>query len=124
MKRNPNRLSTYKLEVAKLLRHPGLWGHPYLKNRDGSLRVYWPHQMEDLACGSPNIIHLDGSDVGKTVCLSTDILHYAFITRGGTGLVAAPHQGHLDTIIDEIEFQIGANPDLERSIARNTQGLP
>lgn len=124
MKRDPNRLTEHEREVAKLLRHPGLWGHAYLRNRDGSLRVYWPHQFEDLICGSRNIIHLDGRDVGKTVCLTTDVMHYAFTTRGGTGLIAAPHQGHLDTIIDEIEYQIGWNPDLERSIAKNTRGLP
>ena len=44
-----------------------------------------------------NIIHLDGRDVGKSIVLSTDALHYAFTTRGGQGLIAAPHQGHLDT---------------------------
>jgi excisionase family DNA binding protein len=60
---NPRRLTQHERELVKLLKHPGLWGHAYLKNRDGSLRIYWPHQFDDLVCGSRNIIHLDGRDV-------------------------------------------------------------
>ncbi len=68
--------------------------------------------------------HLDGRDVGKSVCISTDALHFAFTTRGGQGLIAAPHQGHLDTIVEEIEFQLEANPDLMASIALTKYGKP
>ena len=111
-------------EVARILLDPVLWGQAYLRNRDGSPRAYWPHQAEDLGCDRSNIIHLDGRDSGKTWTLATDVLHYAFTTGGGSGLVAAPHQGHLDTLIDEIEFQLGANPDLEKSVARTKNGQP
>ena len=97
-------------KLAATLRDPVLWGQAYLYNRDGSGRDYWPHQVEDLRCPAKNIIHLDGRDVGKSIVLSTDALHYAFTTRGGQGLIAAPHQGHLDTIIEEIEFQLKWNP--------------
>ncbi len=93
-------------KLAATLSDPVLWGQAYLYNRDGSGRDYWPHQVEDLRCPAKNIIHLDGRDVGKSIVLSTDALHYAFTTRGGQGLIAAPHQGHLDTIIEEIEFQL------------------
>lgn len=65
------------------LSDPVLWGQAYLYNRDGSGRDYWPHQVEDLRCPAKNIIHLDGRDVGKSIVLSTDALHYAFTTRGG-----------------------------------------
>jgi len=54
----------------------------------------------------------------------TDVLHYAFTTKGGSGLVAAPHQGHLDTLIDEFEFQLSENPDLMSAIAVNKSGHP
>jgi len=98
------------------------WGEHYLRNRDGSHRRYWPHQVEDLRCPERNVIHLDGRATGKTVALATDVLHFAFTTRGGQGLIAAPHQGHLDTIIDEVEFQIEANEDLSASVALTHQG--
>ncbi|MBZ0272996.1 terminase family protein [bacterium] len=111
-------------EIARVLGDPVLWGQAYLHDRDGSRRVFWKHQAEDLRCERGNIIHLDGRDSGKSITLAGDVLHYAFTTRNGMGLVAAPHQGHLDTIIDEVEFQIGANPDLEASIAKNKNGTP
>jgi hypothetical protein len=108
--------------LATSLASPVLWGQAYLQNRDGSPRSYWPHQEEDLLCPGRHIIHLDGRDVGKSVCISTDALHFAFTTVGGQGLIAAPHQGHLDTLIEEIEFQLDANPDLMRSIAVTKYG--
>ena len=116
------RLPKDEMAIADLLLDPVRWGEAYLRNRDGGGRKYWKHQVEDLRCKSKNIIHLDGRDSGKTWNLSTDVLHYAFITPGGSGLVAAPHQGHLDTIIEEVEFQLFNNPDLEASIARNKRG--
>lgn len=106
------------------LRNPALWGEKYLVNRDGSVRRYWSHQVDDLKCGERNIIHLDGRDVGKSIVLTTDALHFAFTTRGGQGLIAAPHQGHLDTLIEEIEFQLDFNSELMRSIALTKYGKP
>ena len=111
-------------QLLDSLQDPVVWGQQYLRNRDGSKRVYWDHQVEDLRCDDRNIIHLDGRAIGKTCDVTTDVLHFAFITRGGLGLVAAPHQGHLDTIIEEIEFQIDNNDDLMASIALNKFGKP
>ena len=110
------------LKIA--LSSPVHWGESYLVNRDGSERVYWPHQVDDLECMDKNIIHLDGRDVGKTVNLTTLAMHYAFTTIGGSVLIAAPHQGHLDSIIEEIEHQLNSNPDLAASIALTPQGRP
>ena len=109
-------------QLVQRLRDPVAWGEHYLRNRDGSARKFWSHQVEDLRCEERNVIHLDGRDVGKSQTLITDVLHYAFTTSGGQGLVAAPHQGQLDTVIDEIEFQIESNEDLWTSIARTGQG--
>jgi len=111
-------------EIRKVLRCPALWGQRYLHNRDSSSRTYWPHQIEDLRAEDKNIIHLDGRGVGKTISLSTDALHFAFVTQGAQGLIAAPQQGHLDTVIEEIEFQLDANPDLMRSVAVTQYGKP
>jgi len=111
-------------ELIKVLKNPYFWGQAYLENRDGSDRRYWLHQAEDLQCRDLQIIHLDGRDVGKTVNISTLALHKAFTTKGGQILVATPHQGHLDTIIEEVEWQVENNPDLNSSIAINSQGRP
>lgn len=118
------RISAKERRLAETLADPVLWGQGYLRNRDGGQRVYWPHQAEDLLCPDKNIIHLDGRDVGKSVCITTDALHFAFTNRGCQGLVAAPHQGHLDTLIEEIEFQLDANPDLMVSVALTKYGKP
>ncbi|MBM3330073.1 MAG: hypothetical protein FJY67_11500, partial [Calditrichaeota bacterium] len=99
-------------------------GRALLRNRDGSPRAYWPHQKDDLRCKAKQIVHQDGRDVGKSVCIVTDVLHYAFTTKGGSGLVAAPHQGHLDTLIEEFEFQLGENPDLMSAIAQGRADHP
>ena len=37
-------------------------------------------------------------------------------------LLAAPHQGHLDTLVDELEYQIGENPILQEAIAVKSSG--
>jgi len=117
-------VSSEEVKLGLSLRDPALWGQSYLRNRDGSPRVYWPHQVEDLRSEERNIIHLDGRGAGKSISLTTDALHFAFTTRGGQGLVAAPHQGHLDTLIEEIEFQLDSNPDLMKSIAITKYGKP
>jgi hypothetical protein len=62
--------------------------------------------------------------VGKTANLSTLALHHVFTRLGVSVLIAAPHQGHLDSIIEEIEFQLNSNPDLQTSIALTPQGRP
>jgi len=115
-------LTPEDLELAATLADPVCWGEHHLLNRDGSPRQYWAHQLTDLRHPSRNIIHLDGRDSGKSVSLTTDALHYGYTTRGGQGLIAAPHQGHLDTLIEEIEFQIDASAALRSSIAINQFG--
>lgn len=117
-------ISSEEMRLGMSLRDSVLWGEKYLRNRDGSPRSYWPHQVDDLKCEDKNIIHLDGRDSGKSISLTTDVLHFAFTTRGGQGLIAAPHQGHLDTLSEEIEFQLDSNDELMRSIAITKYGKP
>jgi len=108
--------------LQQVLASPAMFGEVFLVNRDGSPRVYRSYQVEDIECRSLRVAHLDGRDVGKTINLSTLALWYAFTSMGKSVLVAAPYQGHLDTIIDEIEFQIDHSEILRASIARNTKG--
>lgn len=82
------------------------------------------HETYDLSV--PGYLNFVANDiiVHNSIVLSTDALHFAFTTRGGQGLIAAPHQGHLDTLVEEIEFQLDQNPDLMRSIAVTNYGKP
>jgi len=54
--------------------------------------------------------------VHNSINLTTDVLHFAFTKRGKKGLLDAPHQGQLDTLIEEIEFQLETNEDLMQTI--------
>lgn len=109
--------------LQSAMHDPVVWGETVLTNRDGSPRRYWPHQVADLRCPARNIIHRDGRDAGKTCVLSTHALHFATSYPGVSGLIAAPHQGHLDSIIEEMEFQLQTS-DLLREILALTQDYP
>lgn len=110
------------LQAYRILKDPVLWGEKFLCNQDGSPRTYWKHQVEDLRNSRAQIIHQDGREVGKTIVLTTLVLHFGFTTPNDSGLVVTPNQGHLETIIEEAEHQIFSNPDLEASIAKNRLG--
>jgi len=83
------------------------WSEAMLHDhRSGTLLKLWPHQAKELRLDSSRIIHQDGRETGKTVSLVASLLHYACTTQRGTGLVATPHMGSLDTIIDYLEEQL------------------
>lgn len=109
-------------EIVRVLADPVRWGEANLKNRDGTPVRFWEHQIVDLRSASTKIIHQDGREAGKTRSLVAGLLHYSFTTKGGSALVATPHQGSLDTIIEEFEFQLEHVPQLESSIARHKGG--
>jgi len=114
--------SPEELALAEVLLNPATWGENTLSNRDGSPRRYRDYQREDLACDAPKIVHKDGRSVGKTVDLATLVLWFAFTHPGKSVLVAAPYQGHLDTIIEEVEHQLTASEVLDASVARKADG--
>ena len=90
LRRLTNLSARQQAEMVKMMLDPVSWGEQMLHNRDGTLRKFWEHQAEDLRCRDRFIIHRDGRKVGKSVCIVSDILHYAFTTKNGKGLVAAP----------------------------------
>ena len=111
-------LTAEERDIIRTLTSPAKWGEAFLLNRDGTKRKYRSYQMEDLECTSKRVAHLDGRAVGKTVDLSTLILWFAFTHPGKSVLVGAPYQGHLDTIIEEVEFQLEQVNELQDSLAR------
>ena len=124
MKQAPSKESNPAMEItAEMAQYcsfmfdPVSWGEKMLVNRDGSDRRYRDYQVMDLRCPDANVAHLDGRSVGKTVNLSTHLLHYTFINRGKSVLVAAPYQGQLNMISEEVEFQLGQNEILRGNVA-------
>lgn len=101
---------------------PVAFGERMLVNRDGSPRRYRDYQVQDLRCTDKRIVHLDGRAVGKTVNLATLLLHFTFVNKGKSVLVAAPYQAQLDLIAEEVEFQLAHSPLLRDNVARNPGG--
>jgi hypothetical protein len=108
--------------LATLAESPPRWGETFLVNRDGSPRRYRWYQEEDLSCRDERIVHLDGRAVGKTVNLATLLLWFCHVNRGKSVLVAAPFQSQLNTIIEEVEFQIHHVEALRDAVARERSG--
>ncbi len=117
-------LTPQEAALYEVIRSPAKWGQTFLVNRDGTPRRYRPYQVEDLECAAPRVVHMDGRAVGKTVDLATLLLWFVVVHRGKSALVVAPYQGHLDTIIDEVDFQIEHSDILRASLARNARGVP
>ena len=117
-------LTAEERDIIETLASPAKWGEAFLVNRDRSKRKYRDYQIEDLECVHPRVAHLDGRAVGKTVDLATLVLWFAFVHPGKSALVGAPYQGHLDTIIEEVEFQLEHVDALRDSLARNAKGRP
>ena len=91
------------------LASPWQTGELLLKNRDGSPRRFWPHQIEDLSCERSRIVHQDAADVGKTVALVADLVHFLITTSDQHGLVTAPISAQFAEIIKELEWQCDHN---------------
>jgi len=105
-----------------LLESPSEWGEAFLKNRDGSPRIFRSYQREDLDCTASRIAHMDGRSVGKTVNLAALVLHFCNTHKNESILVVAPFQGHLDTIIEEIELQLNHSEILRAGLAKGGRG--
>jgi len=114
--------SEQERQLLALVENPRMFGEAFLVNRDRSPRRYRPYQVEDLECHDSKIVHLDGRAVGKSIDLGTLLLWFCFTHPGKSVLVAAPYQGHLDSIVEEVEHQIDASDVVRESIARNSKG--
>ena len=118
----PPDLTPEMAATGSFLLDPVQWGERMLANRDGSPRRYRDYQALDLRCPDRRVVHLDGRAVGKTVNLSTLLLYSTFVNRGFSVLVAAPYQGQLNTIIEEVEHQLAHSDLLRANIARKPGG--
>jgi len=106
-----------QIEVLQEVLSPWRFGERYLVNRDGTPRRYWDHQKAELDDPWPKKIHRDATGTGKTIAISTSILHWGATTQDQEAFCAAPLSGFLNIIIEEIEFQISKNPDVRAMFA-------
>lgn len=111
-------------DLLRLVASPTAFGEAFLFNRDRQPRRYRAYQVDDLEAREPRIVHLDGRAVGKTIDLATLLLWFAVTHPGKSTLVAAPFQGHLDTIVEEIEHQVDSSDVIRESLATNSKGYP
>ena len=105
-----------ELEAYRILSSPWRFGEVFLVNRDGTPRRYWEHQKQDLDDKSRRIIHQDGTEVGKSIDIATDILHFLSTTEGKIGLCVAPITGQYESIIEEIKHQFDHSEVLRASL--------
>lgn len=73
---------------------------------------FFDYQLDSLM-DPGSTVHQDGAEVGKTREIVALAMYYFCNVRGGSGLVAAPQQTHLDEIIEGMDSQFRWNPDLE-----------
>lgn len=80
---------------------------------------FFDYQIPSLMCET-SVVHQDGAEVGKTREIIALGLYFAFNNPGGSGLIGAPLQIHLDEIIDSMLEQMHTcNPFLGQSLIRH-----
>ncbi|MDH4319890.1 MAG: hypothetical protein OEV73_00175 [Desulfobulbaceae bacterium] len=79
---------------------------------------FFDYQIESLRHDG-STVHKCGAEVGKTREIVAWVLHRAYTTPNGSGLIAAPQQTHLDEIIEAMTDQFSWNDDLARDLVRH-----
>jgi hypothetical protein len=113
--------SLQDFQLAIICADPLLWCQAFLREPEDPDHKdpynFWPYQVESLRY-TGSTVHKCGAEVGKTRELVALGLHKAFTVPGGSGLVGAPQQTHLEEIIEAIIDQTLWNEDLGRALKR------
>lgn len=109
-----------EIQLGLICSDPVLWAGAFLKEPDtGEPYRYFDYQL-DSARYWGDVIHSDGAEVGKTREIGNHLLWRAFTREGGSSLVGAPEQVHLDEIIDYcVEQMFSLSPELGKSLKRH-----
>lgn len=109
-----------EIQLFLICSDPVLWSRAFLKESDTEAPYeYWPYQLPSITYHG-DVIHSDGAEVGKTREIGNLILWKAFTKDGGSSLVGAPEQIHLDEIIDYCNEQMfNLNPDLGKGLKKH-----
>jgi hypothetical protein len=109
-----------ELQLFLLDEDPVLWSECYLLERTGSRAglpwELWPYQRASMRYRG-NTVHECGAEVGKTREIIA--LHlWSLLTQRGDWLIGAAQDGHLDSIWDELLWQLDATPALGAQVDR------
>ncbi len=111
-----------EFQLAIICEDPYLWCTAFLREPEDPDHQdpynFFDYQIESLRhLGST--IHKCGAEVGKTREIVAWTLWKMFTNPGGTGLIGAPQQTHLEEIIESLTDQFSWNPDLEKVLDRH-----
>lgn len=110
-----------ELQVFLIDEDPAIWAECYLLERTGPRAglpwELWPYQRASMRYRG-NTVHECGAEVGKTREIIA--LHlWQLLTQRGDWLIGAAQDGHLDSIWDELMWQVDATPALAGAIDRD-----
>jgi hypothetical protein len=113
--------STDEFQLACICADPILWCQAFLREPEDPDHLS-PYNFFDYQIAAirhrENKVYDCAAETGKTRDIVADNLYSMFTTPGGSGLVAAPQQTHLDEIIEAMYDQMSWNPDLLGSLKR------
>ncbi len=102
-------------QLAIICADPLLWCQAFLREPTDPDHAdpyqFFDYQIDSLRCKT-SVVHQDGAEVGKTREIVALAMYHFCLARGGSGLIAAPQQTHLDEIIEGMDEQFAHNPAL------------
>lgn len=109
-------------QLAIICDDPYLWCTSFLREPEDPDHKdpynFFPYQLDSLRY-SGSTIHKCGAEVGKTREIVAWVSWKMFTTPGGSGLIGAPQQTHLQEIIEALTDQIDWNPDLKSALRKH-----
>ena len=110
------------LQLAIICEDPLLWCTAFLREPEDidhqDPYQFFDYQVESLRCMT-SVVHQDGAEVGKTREIVAWSSWKNHTCPGGSGLIGAPLQVHLDEIIDAKLDQMSYNPALEKRLIKH-----
>ena len=105
-----------EFQLGCIAADPVLWCMAFLKDLDNPDEPYqfWDYQKESVRYRG-NVLHEDGSEVGKSREIHALCLYMAFTYPRGSGLVSAPQTIYFIEIIDMILDQLLLNKELGKA---------
>lgn len=110
-----------EFQLACICADPVLWCRAFLREPEDPDHIepygFFNYQQEAVRY-QENKVYDCGSETGKTRDIVAASLYEAFTVAGGSSLLGAPQQTHLDEIIEAMHDQLIWNPDLMPSLKR------
>ncbi|MCP4747286.1 MAG: hypothetical protein GY874_14270 [Desulfobacteraceae bacterium] len=111
-----------EFQLAIICDDPLLWCQAFLREPEDPDHKepynFFDYQIESLRYDG-STIHKCGAEVGKTREIVAWVMHKMFTAPGGSGIIGAPQQTHLDEIIEALVDQFNWNPDLTAVLKRH-----